>query len=281
VAALRRRRMHYGSAPNRYLHWMTLRPGARAEHASVHTTKRPPFHFDHRHRFDQVCDLKNCTSALFFEGRKKQDLYLWASKTPAGPSAKFLVQVGVVAASVGGRRRFADGWNRLVVGCAGPRTDCAPDQMHPTDSKPTDSKSQPNLNRIQPTHQNVHTMDELKLTGNHLKGSRPVLSFDAAFDTEPHLQLIKEMFTQVGGLALCRRSRQLAAVAAFSLSRLSRRPKLDHPTHPAALPIHPPPRSSPPRAATTSPSPFSTTSSPSPTPTGACGSGTTRWVSLG
>ena len=41
------------------------------------------------------------------------------------------------------------------------------------------------------THtQNVHTMDELKLTGNHLKGSRPVLSFDGAFDTEPHLQLL-------------------------------------------------------------------------------------------
>lgn len=42
-------------------------------------------------------------------------------------------------------------------------------------------------------------MDELKLTGNHLKGSRPVLSFDGAFDQEPHLQLLKEMFTQVGG----------------------------------------------------------------------------------
>lgn len=40
-------------------------------------------------------------------------------------------------------------------------------------------------------------MDELKLTGNHLKGSRPVLSFDAAFDGEPHLQLLKEMLTHV------------------------------------------------------------------------------------
>lgn len=43
---------------------------------------------------------------------------------------------------------------------------------------------------------NVHTMAELKLSGNHLKGSRPVLSFDAAFDEQPHLQLLKEMFTQ-------------------------------------------------------------------------------------
>lgn len=40
-------------------------------------------------------------------------------------------------------------------------------------------------------------MAELKLSGNHLKGSRPVLSFDAAFDTEPHLQLLKELFTQI------------------------------------------------------------------------------------
>ena len=44
---------------------------------------------------------------------------------------------------------------------------------------------------------NIHTMAELKLSGNHLKGSRPVLSFDASFDEQPHLQLLKEMFTQV------------------------------------------------------------------------------------
>lgn len=44
---------------------------------------------------------------------------------------------------------------------------------------------------------NVHTMAELKLSGNHLKGSRPVLSFDAAFDALPHLQLLKEMLTQM------------------------------------------------------------------------------------
>ena len=35
---------------------------------------------------------------------------------------------------------------------------------------------------------NVHTMSELKLTGNHLKGSRPVVYFDPAFDGAPHLQ---------------------------------------------------------------------------------------------
>ena len=35
--------------------------------------------------------------------------------------------------------------------------------------------------------QNIHTMDELKLTGNCLKFSRPLLSFDSSFNSEPHL----------------------------------------------------------------------------------------------
>lgn len=42
---------------------------------------------------------------------------------------------------------------------------------------------------------NIHTSDELKLTGNCLKWSRPLLSFDGGFETEPHLKLIKEMMT--------------------------------------------------------------------------------------
>ncbi|KAJ3085628.1 Ribosome biogenesis protein brx1 [Quaeritorhiza haematococci] len=57
--------------------------------------------------------------------------------------------------------------------------------------------------------QNIHTMDELRMTGNCLKGSRPILSFDKSFeigesnpsnpDSEntgaAHLQLVKEMLT--------------------------------------------------------------------------------------
>ena len=46
---------------------------------------------------------------------------------------------------------------------------------------------------------NIHTMAELKLTGNHLKGSRPLLSFHGAFDQQPHLQLLKEMLAQIFG----------------------------------------------------------------------------------
>ncbi|KAL1900898.1 Ribosome biogenesis protein brx1 [Sporothrix stenoceras] len=48
--------------------------------------------------------------------------------------------------------------------------------------------------------QNLHTMEELHFTGNCLKGSRPVLSFDAAFDQEPHLQLLKELFLHIFGV---------------------------------------------------------------------------------
>jgi ribosome biogenesis protein BRX1 len=44
---------------------------------------------------------------------------------------------------------------------------------------------------------NIHTMDELKLTGNCMIGSRPLLNFDVKFDSEPHLQLMKSMLTDV------------------------------------------------------------------------------------
>lgn len=85
---------------------------------------------------NELVDLKGCTSCLFFECRKKKDLYLWMAKCPAGPSVKFLVKA-------------------------------------------------------------VHTMAELKLTGNHLKGSRPLLTFASTFDTQPHFQLLKELLKQI------------------------------------------------------------------------------------
>lgn len=43
-------------------------------------------------------------------------------------------------------------------------------------------------------------MEELHFTGNCLKGSRPILSFDAAFDKEPHLRLLKELFLHIFGV---------------------------------------------------------------------------------
>jgi ribosome biogenesis protein BRX1 len=41
--------------------------------------------------------------------------------------------------------------------------------------------------------ENIHTMAELKLTGNHLKFSRPSLHFDPKFDDEMHTRVIKEI----------------------------------------------------------------------------------------
>lgn len=44
---------------------------------------------------------------------------------------------------------------------------------------------------------NIHTMADIKLIGNCLRGSRPVLSFDDHFNKIHHLQLIKEIFIQI------------------------------------------------------------------------------------
>ena len=42
--------------------------------------------------------------------------------------------------------------------------------------------------------ENIHVSDELKMSGNCLKASRPVLSFDGSFDSQVHLKLMKEIF---------------------------------------------------------------------------------------
>ena len=43
-------------------------------------------------------------------------------------------------------------------------------------------------------------MEELNFTGNCLKGSRPILSFDAAFDKAAHLRVLKELLTHTFGV---------------------------------------------------------------------------------
>ncbi|CAG9759683.1 unnamed protein product [Ceutorhynchus assimilis] len=88
---------------------------------------------------NEMCEMKNCSKAILFEGRKKQDLYMWMSNVPNGPSVKFLVE-------------------------------------------------------------NVSTMEELKLTGNCLRGSRPFLSFDPSFEKEPYYSLLREILTQIFGV---------------------------------------------------------------------------------
>jgi ribosome biogenesis protein BRX1 len=86
---------------------------------------------------NEVAELANCTRCLYFEGRKRQDVYLWlADVGNEGPSVKFLVH-------------------------------------------------------------NTHTMAELSMQGNCLKGSRPVLAFDPGFEEKAHLKLVKEMLKNV------------------------------------------------------------------------------------
>ena len=43
---------------------------------------------------------------------------------------------------------------------------------------------------------NIHALNEIKLMGNCIKYSRPLLSFDKSFGEQPHLKLLKEMFIQ-------------------------------------------------------------------------------------
>ena len=93
---------------------------------------------NHLNLLPELADLHNCNNTIYFEARRHEDLYMWAAKTPNGPSIKMHVQ-------------------------------------------------------------NVHTMDELKMTGNCLKGSRGIVSFDSTFDTDEQWKLMKEVFTHVSG----------------------------------------------------------------------------------
>lgn len=38
---------------------------------------------------NEICELKGCNKCVFFEVRKRQDLYIWMSNVPQGPSIKF------------------------------------------------------------------------------------------------------------------------------------------------------------------------------------------------
>lgn len=44
---------------------------------------------------------------------------------------------------------------------------------------------------------NIHTLKEIKLMGNCIKYSRPLLSFDSSFNNQSHLKLLKELFFNI------------------------------------------------------------------------------------
>lgn len=90
------------------------------------------------YEINEVCELKSCNNALFFESRKMKDLYMWLARVPHGPTMKFQVL-------------------------------------------------------------NIHTTGEVRLAGNCLLGSRPILYFDKHFDELSFLKLMKGMFIQAFG----------------------------------------------------------------------------------
>jgi len=90
------------------------------------------------HDINEVCELKSCNNAIFFEARKKLDLYMYLSRVPSGPTIKFQVL-------------------------------------------------------------NIHTTDEMRLAGNCLLGSRPLLHFDKHFGEISFLKLMKSLLVQSFG----------------------------------------------------------------------------------
>ncbi|GBG79652.1 hypothetical protein CBR_g29800 [Chara braunii] len=71
---------------------------------------------DKRVALNELADLKDCTSILFFECRKKKDLYTWISKTPNGPTAKFYTTAAVMPMPCVFlvQERVVDMWKREV-----------------------------------------------------------------------------------------------------------------------------------------------------------------------
>lgn len=43
---------------------------------------------------NEICSMKNCNKCIFFENKKRKDLYMWISNVGRGPSFKFLVENG-------------------------------------------------------------------------------------------------------------------------------------------------------------------------------------------
>lgn len=56
--------------------------------------RRPDTKLDTKHTLpliNELAELSSCNHALFFEARRRSDLYLWAARCPNGPSVRFHV----------------------------------------------------------------------------------------------------------------------------------------------------------------------------------------------
>lgn len=71
----------------RYRHFMEDVRALMPHHSKEvkHDTKK------RLHEINEICEMKSCNGCMFFEVRKKKDLYLWITRAPNGPSIKFLV----------------------------------------------------------------------------------------------------------------------------------------------------------------------------------------------
>ena len=49
---------------------------------------------------NEIAELKNCNTAIYLEVRRKTDCYMWISRTPNGPSARFFVENGDIQDSL-------------------------------------------------------------------------------------------------------------------------------------------------------------------------------------
>ncbi|KAG5455984.1 MAG: hypothetical protein BJ554DRAFT_4397 [Olpidium bornovanus] len=63
---------------------------------------------------NELAELNNCNGSMFFEARRREDLYLWLAKTPNGPSFKFQVQDGMRPKPLYGKES-SDSFFRVMV----------------------------------------------------------------------------------------------------------------------------------------------------------------------
>lgn len=90
----------------------------------------------HLASLNELAELNSASHTIFLESRNHNDLYMWLSKCPAGPSVRFEVQ-------------------------------------------------------------NIHTLEELSMTGNCMKYTRPLLTWDPIFSEPPasleHLSVLRDL----------------------------------------------------------------------------------------
>ena len=122
---------------------------------------------------NEMCEVAACNNCVFFEQRGN-DLFMWVSKAPNGPSVKFLVLNSMYSPHFSYLQSYYSKSSHIALPSSTIHFHCTSNYMII-----------------------VHTMDELKMTGNCLRGSRPFISFDKSFDEHDHTRVIKQMFTQV------------------------------------------------------------------------------------